>query len=124
MEKGSEDSGFSINKYIREDSDESSERELLNRFETRCTGIVEVSGNIGEEGFEKTRFSRDSGEYLETGFEVSDEEEFEEDKSGEVNEKLKVKKIADAKKEFFEHISDDSLSIDTCSKVSHDWKKE
>lgn len=34
------------------------------------------------------------------------------------------KPITDAKKEFFEQLNDDSLTVDTCSKLTHDWGKE
>lgn len=33
------------------------------------------------------------------------------------------KKLTEAKKEFFENLENDSLTIDTCEKVNHDWKK-
>ena len=32
--------------------------------------------------------------------------------------------ITDAKKEFFKELEDDSLDIDTCGKLNHDWKKK
>ncbi len=35
-----------------------------------------------------------------------------------------TKPILDAKKEFFEHLEDDSLTIDTCGKLNQDWKKK
>lgn len=34
------------------------------------------------------------------------------------------KPLSDAKKEFLEQLNDDSLTIDTCSKLNHDWKKK
>ena len=34
------------------------------------------------------------------------------------------KPLADAKKEFFEHLEDDSLTIDTCENVNRDWKRK
>ena len=34
------------------------------------------------------------------------------------------KPITKAKKEFFEHLEDDSLTLDICSKLNHDWKKK
>ena len=33
------------------------------------------------------------------------------------------KKLTEAKKEFLEHLEDDSLTIDTCENVNRDWKK-
>ena len=34
------------------------------------------------------------------------------------------KPITEAKKEFFEHLEKDSLTIDACEKLNHDWKKK
>jgi hypothetical protein len=34
------------------------------------------------------------------------------------------KPISNAKKEFLKHLEDDSLTIDTCEKMNHDWKKK
>lgn len=34
------------------------------------------------------------------------------------------KPISDAKKEFFEHLEDDSLTIDTCENANRDCKKD
>ncbi|MFA5856505.1 MAG: hypothetical protein WC867_04045 [Candidatus Pacearchaeota archaeon] len=39
------------------------------------------------------------------------------------NEKVeyKSKEMTDAKKEYFEHLEDDSLNIDTCSRLNREW---
>ena len=34
------------------------------------------------------------------------------------------KPITEAKKEFFEHLEDDSLTIDACSRLNHEWRKK
>jgi hypothetical protein len=32
------------------------------------------------------------------------------------------KEMTDAKKEFFTHLEDDSLNLDTCSRLNREWK--
>jgi hypothetical protein len=32
------------------------------------------------------------------------------------------KEMIDAKKEFFTHLEDDSLNLDTCSRLNREWK--
>jgi len=34
------------------------------------------------------------------------------------------KPLTEAKKEFLEHLEKDSLTIDTCEKITHDWNKK
>jgi len=31
--------------------------------------------------------------------------------------------LTEAKKEFLDHLNKDSLTIDTCEKITHDWNK-
>jgi hypothetical protein len=45
----------------------------------------------------------------------------EQDKNSEKIE-FKSKHLSNAKKEFFEHLEDDSLTVDTCDKIARDWK--
>ena len=34
------------------------------------------------------------------------------------------KPLTEAKKEFLEHLEDESLSVDTCSRINHDWNNK
>ena len=77
---------------------------------------TEVFNNIGESEIysENSNFHKRQDEENE-GFETSDKIEKIESIS---------KPVCEAKKEFFKHLSDDSLTIDTCSKINHYWKKK
>jgi hypothetical protein len=74
--------------------------------------VTEVFSRIGEEelhsggpGFNKRK----------------DEEEDYLDEFNEVESRSKP--ITNIKKEFFESLEDESLDVDTCSKLTHEWKK-
>jgi len=74
---------------------------------------TEVFNNIGESEIysQNPNFYRKKSEGNE-GLTISDEVE------------TITKPISDTKKEFFDKMQDDSLTIDTCSKLNHDWKKK
>ena len=118
-EKISIDNEF-MSKYLRDDSKDSSgakkdEGEFLQRFEARRSGTIEVFSKEGEGDLhsedDTTRFKK---KY------TPDDSEFDE-----FDEKIEVEKgpVCEEKKEFLKHLQDDSLSIDTCANVSHDWKR-
>ena len=103
-----------ISKYIRDDSCEKEGNLFKERFETRKSGSVEVFGNVGEgemysenTGFKK-RYNQDNN------FEANDNDEEDDSKS---------KPKSEAKQEFLKHLEEDSLTLDACDKVNHDWKK-
>ena len=116
-----------ISKYIRDDSTdgkadvkkESVGNFSIKNFQTQDRNVVEVFGAVGEEegysgnsNFNKKPWQEDS--------ELSEE-------SDEENEKIESgpeSKIAtEAKSEFIKHLEDDSLTVDTCNRLNHDWKK-
>ena len=74
---------------------------------------TEVFNNIGEEELHSENsnfFKRQRQENDE--FEPSNEIE------------SSSKPITEAKKEFLKHLEDDSLTLDTCDRLNHDWKKK
>ncbi|MFH1358887.1 MAG: hypothetical protein ABIH37_03305 [archaeon] len=109
-----------ISKYIRDDSDqdnlkkENENQVFKEKYKLKEQGSTEVFNSIGEsEGYsENSNFHKHHNEDS-SMFEVSDE---------------KVESIAkpltSSKKEFIKQLNDDSLTIDTCSKLTHDWGKK
>lgn len=75
---------------------------------------TEVFNNIGEtEISERPAFYRRH---------VEEENVFvDSDKSEKIESQSKP--IVEAKKEFSEHLEDDSLTTDTCNKLNQDWKR-
>jgi len=108
-----------IKKYIRDDSDKENLKDedkkhfSLKNFRTENQSTIEIFGQVGEGGSypENTNFNKRPDQENE-GFEASNEEV----------ESIS-KPASDAKKEFLKHLEDDSLSIDTCNKLNHDWKR-
>ncbi len=92
--------------------------EVFNRI-----GEAEIySGNPNS--YRKNRYRKEDDEF-ETS-ETTDES----DKTDKTDETDKTDKIdfkspvCDDKKEFFESLEKDSLTVDTCRIINHDWKKE
>jgi hypothetical protein len=80
--------------------------------------VTEVFNRIGESEIH----SENSNFYKKRGGENEGFERFREpNKSESIS-----KPISDVKKEFFEHLkdNDNSLTIDTCNNLNHDWKKK
>jgi len=117
--KESEDSttdyGF-ISKYIKDGTEPNNKNNgrkfSSNMFKSECRGSVEVFGKIGEGGGN----TEDSNGH----YKHEDDENFDESK---VTIESKSP-ITDTKREFIKQMEDDSLSIDTCTKLNHDWKKK
>ena len=102
-----------ISRYIRDDSKED-KKNIKKVFETEKQNPNEVFGSIGEgESFSKNFNLHKNREEDSTGIVESDVETLSESKP-----------ISEAKKEFIKHIEDDSLTIDTCSRLNHDWKNQ
>jgi len=126
VDDSSEDYGF-IDKYIREDSNnvegEANASRILNRFKIKESGTVEVFGSVGEgeNRVEQNEFNKGKS-YGDRNWNNRTEDESELDGG---NEETVKKKISEARKEFLNEIQEDneSLTIDTCSKLTHDWKK-
>ena len=82
---------------------------------------TEVFNNIGESEIysENPFFKRQRKEF--DGFESFETS----DKIDKIEKVESVSKpITEAKKEFFEHLNDESLTIDACEKLTHDWEKK
>ncbi len=115
-EDSSTDDGF-IKRYIRDDLDENPEQFLREKFETKKSSATEVFSRVGEgESYrENNDFNRrwNKANEDDVGIKTS-------------NEKVEFtsKPITEAKKEFLEHLEDESLSIDTCSQINKDWKRK
>ncbi len=113
--KESEDSSIDyefIKKYIKDSSEESKGHFSDKKLEMKKSGDTEVFSRIGEnESSENTRFNKKQDEK---------NEEFL------PNEKVEFasKPLTKAKKEFLEHLEDESLSVDTCRQINHDWKRK
>ncbi|MDD5193041.1 MAG: hypothetical protein PHF67_00480 [Candidatus Nanoarchaeia archaeon] len=73
--------------------------------------VVEVFNRIGEE-----ELHSDSNFYKRY---KKEDDELETNDKTESNSKP----LSEAKKEFFEHLKNDSLTIDACDRLNHDWKK-
>lgn len=78
---------------------------------------TEVFNRIGESEIhsENPNFHKRTWEEND-GFEESDE-------SSKTIES-QSKPLVEAKKEFLEHLEDDSLTVDTCGNLNKDWKKK
>ena len=126
-----------ISKYIREDSNEidgaANANILRDRFKTRECGTVEVFGSVGEGESHSEQNGFNNGKSYggvswnnrnNNNNNRGDESEFSGDE-GNGDEMNVKKKISEARKEFLNEIQEDneSLTIDTCSKLTHDWKK-
>lgn len=46
------------------------------------------------------------------------------DNSEDVEKEADSKPMAQSKKEFIEHLNDDSLTLDKCGRINHDWAKK
>ncbi len=118
-EEISVDDGF-INKYIREDNNDAEMSLFKKRFggEGNHSGAVEVFGSVGEgESFlEGNNFNRRWGN--KGGFSSNDSDDSDEKKT-----KFNSNTASKARQEFLKELDDDSLTVDTCSKVAHDWKR-
>jgi len=111
-----------IRKYIKDDSNcdkadlkKEDKRPLSWKdFESEKQGTIEVFNNVGEgESYpENTNFNKKQDENNE-GFET-------------FNGKVECipKPNSEARQEFLKHLEDDSLSIDTCNRLNHDWKRK
>lgn len=104
-----------IKKYVRESSDDEdnlkkeNQEHLLDHFKTKKSGSTEVFNKIGEgESYSENR-SFDNRQNKKDEFESS-------------NEKIEstLSPVTEAKREFLEYLEDESLSIDTCSHITHD----
>lgn len=122
MEKGIEeegDYGF-ISKYIKDDNrlkELKNEKKgfPVNNFTNCRSNCTEVFGSIGEgESFSENPFNKRNGNERDSANSKSDEE---------IENESDVKPDTEAKKEFIKHLQDDSLSLDTCDKINHDWKR-
>lgn len=124
MEKESDESSVDydfISKYIKEDSGQNHDKEnkeFSKRFETRNSNSTEVF-TYGEaysysEGEKKSFKNRYTDEGDDNGFESYSEE---------VESKSASTPVTAAKKEFLDQMQDESLSLDTASRITHDWGK-
>ena len=102
-----------ISKYIREDSNDAAVNSFKQKFETKQSGSIEVLGSVGEgenqvgnNNFNRRRNEENAGPELHR------------EKS-----KFTSSPASKAKQEFLKHLEDDSLTVDTCNRVNHDWKK-
>jgi hypothetical protein len=130
-----------MSKYLRDDSDKIKEKEesfLPVKFGASKSGSTEVFSSIGEgesypennnfnnrfnNGFKKQYNYNNSDEDIPIEGDFDDSQE-----SGDFKRKSQVtsspKPITEAKREFLKHLEDESLSIDTCSKINHDWERK
>lgn len=112
--KESDDSSVdygSISKYIRKNSKKDSP---YKKFETQKQGTVEVFGRVGE----------GEGNLENSNFHKRQEEENEGLTASSEKLKFTPKSNSGARQEFLKHLEDDSLTIDTCNRLNHDWKRE
>jgi hypothetical protein len=125
-----------ISKYIRDDSAETKENVnkesplgfSLKNFQSQDKGSTEVFGSIGEdEIYSENPNSKFHKRSSEGDFDSEDSgEPVESDDSDEKVESGPTSKaVTDAKKEFRKHLEEknNTLTIDACEKVNHDWKK-
>jgi hypothetical protein len=118
-----------ISKYIRDDSgtektpDDKPSNFSSIKFDSVKQGPTEVLGSIGQEDINSPQMNFHDRPF----YKRPQDESIGLDNSDEDNEKIEsgpVSKIAtEAKKEFIEHLEDESLTIDTCERLTHDWKK-
>jgi hypothetical protein len=78
--------------------------------------VTEVFNNIGQE---EMHYENPNSSFKRYRKEEVDDADLESEKKVE-----KKSKISEVKKEFIEYLEDESLTVDTCAKVNHDWKKE
>ena len=120
-----------ISKYIRDDSCEKEGGLLRERFKAKESGVVEVFGSVGEgESFEhfgsngfKRGYNSGNSSNGGNGYRKESDDMDDNDEDSESGSDSKPKNHSSAKKEFLKELSDDSLSVDTCSNVSRDWKR-
>jgi hypothetical protein len=112
-----------LKKYIRDDSDKAKENQndfSPNNFTSQKQGStgIEVQSREGEgESYrEETNFNKKPWQ-KNNDFEESDGSNEEEIESP-------SKPLTEAKKEFMEHMEDDSLTLDTASKLTYDWNNK
>eukprot|EP00825_Cyclidium_porcatum_P021114 TRINITY_DN2365_c0_g2_i2.p1 TRINITY_DN2365_c0_g2~~TRINITY_DN2365_c0_g2_i2.p1 ORF type:complete len:388 (+),score=79.50 TRINITY_DN2365_c0_g2_i2:739-1902(+) len=145
MIKESEDIDYDfISKYIKDDPSlnnpdlkKDDEPSLFGSIQIRKSGATEVFGSIGQgeshsygnsgsggnfgnsgnNNFKKKYYNNNNEDDADNEIDISVEEE-----SGEENKSIS-KPVMEAKKEFLDHLNDESLSVDTCSRVNYDWKK-
>ena len=127
-----------LSKYIRDDSDKSKETNQsdfsIKKFESQKQNSngTEILARDGEgESYSENTIANKKPWEKNKGFDESDEsdESIEFDDSDEESdgstEKIEFQSnISDAKKEFVKHLDDESLSIDTCTRINHDWEKK
>ncbi|MBR9704767.1 hypothetical protein GOV12_05110 [Candidatus Pacearchaeota archaeon] len=105
----------SINKYIRDDSKEDNNKSnnFSKKFEINNNGPTEVFGRVGEgESYSNNETSHKAKEDVDESF-------------SKIKEKTVSKSpVTDAKQDFIKQMEDDSLTMDTCSKVNKDWNKK
>lgn len=126
--KESDDSAIDyefIRKYIRDDSDKNKEANQtdfsLNFVSQKQSGTsTEILSREGEgESYRENSDFNKKPWQKNKGF----EEPLETDESNETIES-QSKPLTEAKKEFLEHLEDDSLTVDTCTKLTHDWNNK
>ncbi|MFA5259218.1 MAG: hypothetical protein WC979_04795 [Candidatus Pacearchaeota archaeon] len=141
MAKESEDIDYDfISKYIKDDPSlnnpdlkKDDEPSLFGKIEIRKSGATEVFGSIGQGESHSYGNSGNQGNSGNNNFKKKwnnnynnnedgdDEIDISvENESGEENKSVS-KSVIEAKKEFLEHLNDDSLSLDTCGSVNKDW---
>ncbi len=120
----SKDYGF-ISKYVRDDSNDVEANLFKKKFETKEFGSTEVFNSIGQEedNQENINFSKRYNKNFNKWQNNKDEESEVFDESFDEKEKSISDPVSEAKKEFLEHLEKDSLTVDTCIKLTHDWKK-
>lgn len=116
-----------ISKYIRGDSDENSKNQenLSKKFETKKSGATEVLGSIGE-GESYSQYSQNTeGNNFKKRYNTKNEDD-ENDEKIKASSKIEFtsKPLSEAKKEFLEHLENESLSVDICNQVNKDWEKK
>ena len=131
------DYGF-ISKYIKEDSgvgnDDKENREFSKRFETRNSNSTEVFSSIGQgESFSGSDNQGNNYNNSNNGFKnrykdsnisgQNYDEDIEVDIPEDVETKSESSPVIEAKKEFLKQMQDESLSLDTASRITHDWGK-
>ena len=119
-----------LGKYIRDDSNKDKQSSNGNfsfkNFESqKQNGEIEVFDSVGEgESFSSPNINNNQNSFNKKPWQKN--KGFEElDESDESSEKIESKSnISDAKKEFMEHLEDESLTVDTANKLNFDWKRK
>jgi hypothetical protein len=114
--KESEDSSENyeyIKKYIRDDNKSPKDKSFFSdsKFKMSRNGSNEVFNRIGES---------ESHDNPTNYYKKHDSDYDESSKSVEKNESTSNPVVA-AKKEFITGLEDESLTLDTCSRLTHDW---